>query len=281
VSQVPPESSDHCYRHPDRQSFVLCQRCGRTICGQCQTPAAVGVHCPECVREAQASAPRVTSATVTRLRGAARGGAPVVTWSLIAVNVLVYVVQFVSGGAVTSALSFYAPIALDQPWRIVTSMFTHGSVLHILFNMYALFIFGAQLERTLGRGRYLALYAISGLGGAAAVSLLAPGTPVVGASGAIFGLMAAFFVISRSLGGSNGIQLLVLLAINFVIGLVSPAISWQAHIGGLLVGAAVAWVFTKTRHRSKTKVQIAALSGIGVVMLAIVLARSAQFLGVL
>jgi membrane associated rhomboid family serine protease len=102
---------------------------------------------------------------------------------------------------------------------------------------------------------------------------------VVGASGAIFGLMAGFFVIARSLGGSNGIQLLVLLAINLVIGLVSPGISWQAHVGGLLVGALVSFLYTKTRHRSKAGLQTAGLVAIGAVCLLIVLGRSAMYLG--
>ena len=281
MTQVPADAANYCYRHPDRQSFVLCQRCGRTICGQCQTPAAVGVHCPECVREAQASAPRVQPRVMGSIRSASRGGAPVVTYGLIGVSVLVYLAQVLTGGVVSSAFSYFAPIALTEPWRIVTSMFTHGSVLHILFNMYALYIFGAQLERTLGRARYAALYFISGLGGAAAVTLLSPTTPVVGASGAIFGLMAAFFVIARSLGGSNGVQLLVLLGINLAIGFVSPNISWQAHLGGLVVGALVAFLFTKTRHRSKARLQTAGLVAIGAVCLLIVLGRSAMYLGYL
>jgi len=270
----PSDAGNFCYRHPDRQSFVLCQRCGRTICGQCQTPAAVGVHCPECVREARSNAPRVQPAVVTRMRSASASGAPVATYSLIGVSVLVYVLQFVFGSALTSQLSFSAPFEITQPWRLVTSLFAHAGLLHLLFNMYALFIFGGQLERTLGRGRYLALYFISGVGGAAAVSLIAPLSSVIGASGAIFGLMAAFFVIARSLGGSNGVQLLVLVGINLVIGIVLPNVSWQAHVGGLVAGAAVAFVFSKTRHRSKRAVQTAAIAGIGVVVLAIVFWRS-------
>ena len=273
-------SSDTCYRHPDRQSYVLCQRCGRTVCSECQTPAAVGVHCPECVREQRASAPRVKSPVLGRVRSASRAGAPVVTYGLVATNVLVFLLQQVTGGLVTNAMLFAAPYALSEPWRIVTTMFVHGGFFHILFNMYVLFIFGGHLERMLGRSRFAALYALSGIGGSAAVALLAPYTPVVGASGAIFGLMVAFFVIERSLG-RNAVQLLVLVAINLVIGFVLPGVAWQAHVGGIVVGAAVAWLYSRTRHRSKAPLQAAVLVAIGVVLVAVTLARSAQLLGVL
>jgi len=273
-------SGDTCYRHPDRQSFVLCQRCGRTICGQCQTPAAVGVHCPECVREARASAPRVTSPVIGRVRSAARSGAPVVTYGIIGVTLLVWLLQQVTGGALTNQLLFAAPYGLAEPWRMVTTMFVHGGFFHVLFNMYALFIFGGHLERVLGRARFAALYGLAGIGGSAAVAFLAPFTPVVGASGAVFGLMTAFFVIERSLG-RNSVQLLVLVGINLVIGFVLPNVAWQAHLGGIVVGALVAWILTRTRHRSKLPLQVGALVGLGVVLVGLVVARAAQLLGVL
>jgi membrane associated rhomboid family serine protease len=277
----PHDRSNFCYRHPDRQSFVLCQRCGRTICGECQTPAAVGVHCPECVKEARGNAPRLQPQVVGRVRSASRRGAPVVTYGIIGVTVAVFLLQLVTGtgnGVVTRALAFYPPLEIVQPWRAVTTMFVHGSILHILFNMYSLYIFGAELERQLGRGRFAALYFLSGIGGSAAVALLAPGSFVVGASGAIFGLMAAFFVIARSLGGRS-IQLLVLVGINLAIGFIVPGIAWQAHLGGIVVGGAIAFLFSKTRHRSKHAVQIAVLVAIGVVVVAVLLARSAQLVG--
>ena len=280
----PHDRANYCYRHPDRQSFVLCQRCGRTICGECQTPAAVGVHCPECVKEARGNAPRLQPQVVTRVRSASRRGAPVVTYAIIGVTVAVFLAQLVTGGAgnglVTQALAFYAPLEISQPWRAVTTMLVHGSFFHILFNMYSLYIFGAELERQLGRGRFAALYVISGIGGSAAVALLAPGSLVVGASGAIFGLMAAFFVIARSLGGRS-IQLLVLVGINLAIGFIIPGIAWQAHLGGIVVGGAIAFLFSKTRHRSQHALQIAVLVAIGVIVLAALLARSAQLVGLI
>ena len=280
----PHDRANYCYRHPDRQSFVLCQRCGRTICGECQTPAAVGVHCPECVKEARGNAPRLRPQVVTRVRSASRRGSPVVTYGIIGVTVAVFLLQLVTGGAgnglVTQSLAFYAPLEISQPWRAVTTMFVHGSFFHILFNMYSLYIFGAELERQLGRGRFAALYFVSGIGGSAAVALLAPGSLVVGASGAIFGLMAAFFVIARSLGGRS-IQLLVLVGINLAIGFIIPGIAWQAHLGGIVVGGAIAFLFSKTRHRSAHAVQLAVLVAVGVVVVAALLARSAQLVGLL
>lgn len=168
------------------------------------------------------------------------------TYTLIAVCVLVYAVQFIGGSTVTNALVYFAPYTLIHPWTIVTSMFSHGSPLHLLFNMYSLYVLGTMLEPALGRARFLSLYFISGLAGLVAVAWLTPGTAVLGASGAIFGLLGALFIIVRRLGG-NTMQIVILLVINVVIGFIVPNIAWQAHIGGLVVGAAIAAVFVRTR----------------------------------
>ena len=252
---------NYCYRHPDRQSFVLCQRCGRTICGECQTPAAVGFHCPECMREARQSAPRTKPRVVTAFRPGS--SAPVVTWSIIGLCIAIYLLQLVSGGAVTNAL-FYHPVLTEyQPWRMLTSLFVHSeqSFLHIIFNMYSLLIFGPILERALGRWRFLALYLLSGLGGSVAVLLIDPRIGVVGASGAIFGLLGAFFVIQRRLGG-NSLQLMIVIGLNLVIGFVIPNIAWQAHIGGLVAGGITALVFLRTREPRKRNEQLLLLAAV-------------------
>jgi membrane associated rhomboid family serine protease len=157
-------------------------------------------------------------------------------------------------------------------------MFVHGSFFHILFNMWSVYVFGAMLERQLGRVRFLALYFVSGIGGSVAVSLIAPGVAAIGASGAIFGLLGAFFVIERKLGG-RGVQILVLVALNLAIGFFVPGIAWQAHVGGVIVGALVGLVYMQTRHRSQNWVQIVAVSGLAVALVAIALVRSAQLLG--
>lgn len=265
--------ANYCYRHPDRQSFVLCQRCGRTICGQCQTPAAVGFHCPECMKESRASAPRRKPAIVTAFRPGS--SAPVVSWAIIALCVVIFAVQYLTGGpgsgAATAALIYYPPWTEFQPWRMLTALFLHGSFLHILFNMYSLLIFGPILERALGRWRFLALYLLSGLGGSVAVLFLSPGAFVLGASGAIFGLLGAFFVIQRKLGG-NSLQLMIVIGLNLVIGFVIPNIAWQAHIGGLVVGGIVAFVFLRTRAEAKRNEQRLLLAAVfvGLVVLTVV-----------
>ena len=254
-----------CYRHPDRQSFIICQRCGRTVCSECQTQAAVGVHCPECVREARESAPRTSRGTTTRIKRSMRSssGVPVVTYTLIGLNLLFYVAQWVSGGAVYQALAYYPPLTAVEPWRMLTSAFLHSptSILHILFNMYSLFIFGPIIEHAVGRARFVALYLLAAFGGSVAVLFLAPNAVVVGASGAIFGLLGAFFVIQRRLGGNN-MQLLIVIGLNLVIGFIVPGVAWQAHLGGLIVGAGIAAIYMATRHRSKKAVQIAAVTGV-------------------
>ena len=273
MSQAEPNPANYCYRHPDRQSFVLCQRCGRTICPECQTQAAVGVHCPECTREARMSAPRRKPAMVSAARIALGNGAPVATWSIIALCVVVFAIQYLTGGpqagAATQALIYYPPLTAFEPWRMITALFIHASFIHVGLNMFSLYIFGPILERMLGRGRFIALYLLSGFGGSVAVLLIAPQIGVLGASGALFGLFTAFFVIQRGLGG-NGNSLLVLIAINLVIGFIPGFnIAWQAHVGGLVVGAVVALVFMKTRRTDHRTTQILLLVGLTVALVAL------------
>jgi membrane associated rhomboid family serine protease len=199
---------------------------------------------------------------------------PVVTWSIIALCLVIFVLQLLPNSPVTNALLYYAPYTYAEPWRMITALFVHSptSFLHILFNMYSLFVIGPILERMLGRIRFLALYLLSGLGGSVAVLLIAPGTPVVGASGAIFGLLGAFFVIQRKLGG-NTVQVLIVIGLNLVIGFIVPGVAWQAHVGGLVVGAAVALVYLRTRRVDQRTVQIVLTTGIFVALVVITLAR--------
>ncbi|MFF1571714.1 rhomboid family intramembrane serine protease [Leifsonia sp. NPDC058292] len=264
MTQPADSRSNFCYRHPDRQSFVLCQRCGRTICPECQTPAAVGVICPECMAQQRATAPKTKPAILTRMTGRGR---PVVTYALIGICVLVFILQSIPGigGSVTEAIQYaglysYPPGTTAvgfEPWRMLTAVFAHASFIHIALNMYTLWIFGMLLEPLLGRARYLALFLISGFAGSLGVLLIAnPGQPVVGASGAIFGMFGAFFVIQRRLGG-DATQLLVLIAINLVIGFIPGfGIAWQAHVGGLIGGAIVGLIFVETRKISRQRWQL-------------------------
>ncbi|WP_150307355.1 rhomboid family intramembrane serine protease [Planctomonas psychrotolerans] len=262
-----PDSADNfCYRHPDRQSFVVCQRCGRTICPECQTPAAVGVICPEDMREQRRTAPRTTPPLRRRIARLGSSGKPVVVYSIIAITLVVWVLQLVPrvGDTVTAAMLFnpvylYPDASLFQPWRMLTSLFVHSpsSIFHVLFNMFSLFIFGRILEPMLGRWRFLALYLISGIGGSLAVVVLGAGS-VIGASGAIFGLMGAFFLLARTLGGDIR-AILGIIVLNLLSGFFIPSISWQAHVGGLIVGLIVAAILLKTRTERRDWVQPAAL----------------------
>ena len=228
------------------------------------------------MRESRQSAPRTRPAVVTSVRRLAQPGTPIVTYAIIAVCVLVFVAevftgQLVGSSPIVSALLYYPPATAIEPWRMLTSLVVHGSILHILFNMYSLFVLGPELERLVGRWRFGALFLLSGLGGSVAVLLSSPGSAVIGASGAIFGLFGAYFVIARHLGG-NSRQLIIVIVINLVIGFVVPGIAWQAHVGGLIIGALVGFILTRTRNRAQRGIQLLALGGttVGLVVLTIV-----------
>jgi membrane associated rhomboid family serine protease len=143
-------TENRCYRHPDRETFVKCQRCGRPICGQCQTLAPVGVHCPECVREARGSVTQAARPIGRRFANVVRpsGGRPIVTYTIIGLCLVIYLLQYLTGNTnspLTTAL-WYAPVqTATQPWRMLTSIFIHESPLHVLLNMYSLFLVGPAL----------------------------------------------------------------------------------------------------------------------------------------
>lgn len=248
-----PAETPTCYRHPDRQTYVRCTRCGRYICPECMRAAAVGHQCVECVNEGAKSvrAPR------TQFGGVQRSGAPLLTYGLIAVNVVMFVLQMASGN-LESQFTLWPPgIALHDQWyRLVTSMFLHYGAMHLLFNMWALYVVGPPLEAWLGRLRFGVLYALSGLGGSVLVYLLSPlDSATAGASGAIFGLFGAIFVVARQLNlDVRWIGAVVVLNLVFTFAgpaLGAGAISWQGHIGGLVTGAlvAAAFVYAPREHR--------------------------------
>ncbi len=255
-----------CPRHPDTVSYVRCQRCERPTCPACQRPAPVGVQCVDCVREH------------VRAQNAARGGrrpdgsiVPLVTFTLIGLNVLSYVLQLAVPGW-TDALVLTAGLALEEPYRVLTSAFLHseGSFIHILFNMYLLWMVGPIIESRFGRVRFLALYLLAAIGGSVgyvlfldATSLVAWQTRVVGASGAVFGLLgASLLALPRSSAARS--QIIGLLVLNGVLGFVLPGIAWEAHLGGLVVGAGLGWAFTWVQ-RSRERAQRIMLT-VGVVV---------------
>ena len=230
-----------CPRHPDRPSYVRCQRCGRPACPECQRAAAVGFQCVDCVNEQK----RTTPTYRAPYGGALAVGKPLVTYAIIALCVLVYVLQWLlPGEAVYQQFAFANVFADREPWRMLTAAFLHSQsfLLHIVLNMYTLWIFGQALEPLLGRVRFLAVYLLSAVGGSIGFLLLTPDRPVigvVGASGAIFGLFGAMLVVQRHRGGETR-QLWVLIAINGAIGFFVQGIAWQAHLGGLITGGLAA-----------------------------------------
>lgn len=260
-----------CYRHPDRQSFVLCQRCLRTICPECQTQMPVGVICPECLAEQQ----RGTRDNVTRMPRrravARRSDKPVVTYALVIITSVFYLIGLIPGigQTVQAYLAFNGVLAYAQPWRLVTVTLVHASIWHVALNMLALWALGRSLEPLLGRWRFLSLYLLSALGGSVLTALLAPTTWVVGASGAVWGLLGAMLIIGRHLG-ANVTSIAVLLGLNLLITFLPGSnIAWQAHIGGGLVGALIGVIFAKTRAERQRRTQIWLLVAVAVGLFAL------------
>jgi membrane associated rhomboid family serine protease len=176
---------------------------------------------------------------------------PIVTWAMIGICAVAYVLQWSTAGQRTGVTEqfWYAGMFTSafamEPWRMLTSAFLHslGNPLHILLNLFTLWMMGRILEPVLGWARFLALYLVSAFGGSVAVLWLsAPNVPVVGASGAVYGLFAALFIVLRRTGG-NVSSIVALIAVNLAVSFMGSNISWQGHIGGLVAGAACAAVF--------------------------------------
>jgi membrane associated rhomboid family serine protease len=272
-----------CYRHPKVESHVRCTRCDRYICPDCMREAAVGHQCVECVREGARSIRQARTVFGGRV-----STVPVVTYALIALNVLAYLAQLARsdvtsrfqmlGAGLSSAGEHYLwldgypagyhpeGVIAGEWYRLLTGAFLHlpatetpFGILHIVMNMASLWSLGAVVEARLGRVRYLALYLLSALGGSVLVLLIAPYVAVVGASGAIFGVGAAYYVTSRRIGGD-------MRQVNQFIGslllwlLISAGLtSWQGHLGGLLTGGAVTLAYAYApRGRHRAPVQAAA-----------------------
>ncbi len=263
-SPAPETSVPACYRHPGRETHVRCTRCDRFICPDCMREAAVGFQCPECVAEGNRGVRHAVPRTVIGAR-ASGSAVPVVSYTLIGACVLAYLAELASWRVVWEFMMLgrglmpdgtFGGVAEGEWYRLFTRMFLHQrggtfGITHILFNMWALYAVGPALEQVLGRWRFLALYVLSGLGGSVLLYLVgAPSAAAVGASGAIFGLFGAFFVIGRKLGGPIG-PIVVLLVINLVITFSVPGISWEGHVGGLVVGAALAaaYAYAPAAHR--------------------------------
>jgi membrane associated rhomboid family serine protease len=268
----------YCYRHPNRETFVSCSECGRPICAECMTPAPVGQRCPE--HSGKPQGPRRVSARMRR--GAFEGTGALVTKTLVALNVLIYVITCVQGNGLNSPggslfdkwLLFGPAVANGDWWRLITSAFLHASLLHIGFNMYFLWFVGAPVEAALGRGRFLLVYMISGLAGSAGALVLTPGKPTVGASGALFGILGAALVLERQRNYVLGGSALALIVINLVLSFALANISIGGHIGGLIGGILCTLVLSKfgRGHAAYSRVGlwgIAGVVGVGLLSLAV------------
>jgi membrane associated rhomboid family serine protease len=230
-----------CYRHPDRETGVTCSECGRPICPDCMVFAPVGIRCPDHSGQPKGAA-RVTSGL---RRVSFEGSGALVTKTLVAINVGIYLLELALGGTINGTNNriyregvLYGPLVADgEWWRLFTSMFLHYGPIHLLFNMLALWWFGAAVENVLGRGRYLLLYLVSGLAGSAGALIASPNALTVGASGAIFGILGAAFVLERQRTYVLGGGALAVIVLNLAFTLAVPGISIGGHLGGLAGGA--------------------------------------------
>lgn len=300
---VPAEEapvSPSCYRHPDRETGVRCTRCERYICPDCMTEAAVGFQCPECVKAGRKSVREAR----TVFGGRVAQDAGQITRVLIGLNVAVFVLALLTaggaggfGGQVTPLHVRFADIPLTacpggisgctpgeligvatgQYYRLLTSMFLHFGPFHLLMNMYALLMVGQQVERALGRWRFIALYGLAGLSGNLLSYWFGGNSFSAGASGAVFGLFGAYFVIQKRLRLDTS-QMAMLIGINVAIGFVITGIDWRAHLGGLAAGAAATALFAFVGGRGSRRDALHA-AGAGAILVALVLGiavRTAQ-----
>jgi membrane associated rhomboid family serine protease len=246
-AEPPPGSQPGatCYVHPDRLASARCRRCDRPICTDCMRAAPVGWQCADCVHRDSLTAP------VTQWRPR-RGGTlgatqvtPVVA-AIIALNVIVFLVEESDFNSIVSRFALLPIVTEHQPYRLITAAFLHESVTHIALNMLTLVVVGPAVEAALGRIRCLAVYLLAAFGGEVLSYLVGPLREYsLGASGAIFGLMGAYYVLARQRRWDLSL-ITPLIVINLVFSFLDPAIDWRAHVGGLLVGAGVAAILSST-----------------------------------
>ncbi|KIR64281.1 rhomboid family intramembrane serine protease [Micromonospora harpali] len=303
MSESPP-TTPVCYRHPGRETYVRCTRCDRPICPDCMRDASVGHQCPECVDEGR----RSVRPARTAFGGGAVGRLGYVTKALIALNVLLMLLSIASdrgGDALAGGSGFGGlmggstpltdwgsvlgqalfpdgsvhGIAQGEWYRLVTAMFLHYGIVHLLLNMWALWVLGRSLEANLGPLRFLALYLIAGLGGNVAAYLFsAENATTAGASTAIFGLFAALIVIERRMGRDIS-SVLPVLVINLVFTLTVPGISIPGHLGGLVTGGAMALVLAYAPRSRRTLFQVAGAAVLLVALLALAVVRTLTLTG--
>jgi membrane associated rhomboid family serine protease len=239
--------------------------------------ASVGYQCPDDV----AQGARSVRAPRTAFGGRVTGDTSRVALTLVAVNVAVYVLGLVVGERELQTRYANVPgfpglfgVADGEYYRLLTAAFLHAGPFHLAMNMFALAALGPTLESALGRSRFLALYLLSALGGSVLSFVLsAPNQFGVGASGAIFGLFGAYYVVVRHLGGETR-SILLLLAVNLVITFTVPIIDWRAHLGGLLTGTVVAAALAYVpRGPRRSALQAAAFTALLALLVLVVVVR--------
>jgi membrane associated rhomboid family serine protease len=244
----------YCYRHPDRETGLSCSVCDRPICYECMSPAPVGLRCPEHSGKPQ-GVQRITQPTQRTVTSNWRR-ANAVTMGLIAINVLVYVFELAGGGSTDGTGNWifdhgalWGPlVGQGDWWRVVTAMFLHYGPIHLALNMYSLYFAGTLLEHLIGRWRFALLYFASGIAGSAGALLWSPNAVTVGASGAIFGILGALFVLERKRHIATGGQIAGLIVLNLIFTFsLASFISVGGHVGGLIGGVAIMWLMLQFR----------------------------------
>jgi membrane associated rhomboid family serine protease len=271
--------AEHCYRHPNRETGVSCSNCERPICPECMTSTPVGMRCPECARQRTRVA---TAATI-----GSRGGEPIATYALLGLNVIVFLAEILSGGGGAASVEGGGSLLLDggtcgnavsdggpcairgvgvvvsdggELFRLITGGFLHAGPLHILLNMFALYIVGTLIEPIIGTARFLGIYfAALLLGSFGALLMTDPTQITVGASGAVYGLMGAAFVIARHRGIDQiASQIGLFVVLNLVFTFSVPGISIGGHIGGLVGGAVAALLLEQIPKRIRGSARVPA-----------------------
>ncbi|WP_447005000.1 rhomboid family intramembrane serine protease [Saccharothrix isguenensis] len=272
-----------CVRHPDRATGLRCVRCDRPACPACLREASVGHQCVDCVNEARATVRRPRT-----VAGAEVSQGVVVTPVLIALNVLMFGVTAVQAGSLADnqlsplfrdfVMWTRAVAAGDEWWRMVTSGFLHYGPAHLAMNMIALFVLGRLLEPQFGKLRFTAIYLVSLLGGSVSVYLFGGiDDGVAGASGAVYGLMGALLVAVLKLK-LNASSALVVIGLNLVLSVTLPGISLLGHLGGLVIGAAVAAGLLYAPREKQANWQAAAVAGAFLLLVVMTVVRTGQLL---
>ena len=262
-----------CYRHPERETAVSCSNCGKPICPDCMTTTPVGMRCPDCARQK-------TEVRVNPTGAPGRSDAPA-TYALIAICVAAFVAELAGGGVssldgggkiIREGGLFGPAVANGEPYRIVTSAFLHAGVLHLGLNMFALYFLGSLLESGIGTRRFVGIYFVSILAGSFGALLMDPNELTVGASGGVFGLMAAAFLIARNRGMDQlASEIGFFVIINLVFTFAIPGISIGGHLGGLVGGGIAALMIgaiERDGSQNRRAAEVAGLVGLCVVAVA-------------